>query len=677
MTDVAVRLRARFGAWSWRRWAVRGLAAAGILAVLVVAGWMARQAWAVNQLKRGVGDTWFHTADGERWFRLDEQRHDVPLAQIAPHLQQAFIAVEDHRFFVHPGLDPIAFGRAVVRNLRTGSSEGASTLTQQLARTLFLSNRKSYLRKAREAVIALLMEAQLSKAQILELYLNRIYLAGGVYGVEAMAQRVFGKPAADVTLAEAAFIAGLARAPGALSPWTNRDGALARSHVVLARMRDAGFVSEAEVAAARRARLRIRPYRGAATARDGYARDYVRQQFRNEMGGEHPPDWRVETTFVPALQRAAERSVEVGLRRTGQSDLQAALVAIDPETGDVLAMVGGRDYAAAPFNRAVRSRRQPGSAFKPLVYAAALGQGFSPATVLEGLSTLAPQGPDEWAPQNAAGGTADTLPVRTALVESNNRAATLLQQRVGARRVLALASRAGLDDLPEVPSLALGTGLVTPLDLTAAYAMFPGGGVVVRPRAIGRILDDTGSVATDYPVQADRVLSPEIAWQMVSMLGDVVDRGTATRVRALGVRFPVGGKTGTTDDFRDAWFVGFSSNLVVGVWVGHDQPRTIARNAFGARYALPIWADFMRRAAAVRTPAAFVRPEGVEGEQLCRVSARLPVQGCPVYTEWFKAADDRPSRLCTLHTGSIRQRVERAVEGWVEGLGRRLRDVFR
>lgn len=677
VTAVSVRLQARLRAWSWRGWAVRGLAAVGILAVLVVAGWMARQAWAVNQLKRGVGDTWFHTADGERWFRLDEQRHDVPLAQIAPHLQQAFIAVEDHRFFVHPGLDPIAFGRAVVRNLRTGSSEGASTLTQQLARTLFLSNRKSYLRKAREAVIALLMEAQLSKAQILELYLNRIYLAGGVYGVEAMAQRVFGKPAAEVTLAEAAFIAGLARAPGALSPWTNRDGALARSHVVLGRMRDAGFVTEAEVAAARRARLRIRPYRGAATARDGYARDYVRQQFRNEMGGEHPPDWRVATTFVPALQQAAERSVEVGLRRTGQPDLQAALVAIDPATGDVLAMVGGRDYAAAPFNRAVRSRRQPGSAFKPLVYAAALGQGFSPATVLEGLSTLAPQGPDEWAPQDAAGSTADALPVRTALVESNNRAATLLQQRVGARRVLALASRAGLDGLPEVPSLALGTGLVTPLDLTAAYAMFPGGGVGVRPRAISRILDETGSVATDYPVRADRVLSPEIAWQMVSMLGDVVDRGTATRVRALGVRFPVGGKTGTTDDFRDAWFVGFSSNLVVGVWVGHDQPRTIARNAFGARYALPMWADFMRRAAVVRKPAAFVRPEGVEGEQLCRVSARLPVQGCPVYTEWFKAADDRPSRLCTLHTGSIRQQVERAVEGWVEGLGRRLRDVFR
>jgi len=677
LTRLVAAWRGHLAQWSWRGWVARGFAAVTIVLVLVVAGWMARQAWAVHQLHRGIGDTWFHTADGERWFRLDEQRYDVPLARIAPHLQQAFIAVEDHRFYLHPGLDPIAFGRAVVRNLRTGSMEGASTLTQQLARTLFLSNQKSVGRKAREAVIALLMEAQLTKPQILELYLNRIYLSGGVYGVEAMAQRAFGKSASDLSLAESAFIAGLARAPGALSPWSNREGAVARSHVVLARMEDAGFITEEEGRAARKARLRIRPYRAAATARDGYARDYVRQQFRNVIGGGHPPDWRVDTTIVAALQRAAERSVDVGLRRFGQPDLQAALVALDPATGDVLALVGGRDYAASAFNRAVRSQRQPGSAFKPLVYAAALEQGYSPATVLEGLTTLTPQGPDEWAPENASGGTADTLPLRTALVESNNRAASLLQQRIGARRVLALATRAGLDDLPDVPSLALGTGLVSPLDLTAAYSMFPGGGTVVRPRGIVRILDEGGSVAMQSAVQTERVLSPEVAWQMVSMLGDVVDRGTATRVRRLGVRAPVGGKTGTTDDFHDAWFVGFSSNLVVGVWVGHDQPRTIARNAFGARYALPIWADFMRRAVAARRPEAFERPASLEGVTLCRVSARQPVQGCPVYTEWFKPADDRPSQLCRVHRGTMRQRVERAVEGWFSSLGRRVRDVFK
>ncbi len=678
MTEEAGRLaslRARL--WAGRGWVWRiGLVGAAVATVLLVVA-LGSQAWAVSKLKRGVGDTWFHSADGERWFRLDEQRQDVPLEAIAPHLQQAFVAVEDHRFFRHPGLDPIAFGRAVFRNVRTGSSEGASTITQQLARTLFLSNRKSYIRKSREAVLSLLMEAQLSKAQILELYLNRIYLSGGVYGVEAMSQRVFGKAARDLTLAESAFIAGLARAPGALSPWSNREGAVARSHVVLARMRAAGFITAEEEATARRARLRVRPYRNAGTARDGYARDYLRQQFRNLMGGDHPPDWRVDTTFVPALQAAAERSVRVGLQRLGGADLQAALVALDPATGDVLALVGGRDFQQYPFNRATRARRQPGSAFKPLLFAAALGQGFSPVDVLEGLTTLEPQGPDEWAPANAVGDSPDMLSLREALIESNNRAATRLQQRVGSRRVIALAERAGLRDLPDVPSLSLGTGLVSPLALTAAYAMFPNGGDAVAPRAIVAVRDGAGTAAADRPVERERVLEPAVAYQMVSMLTDVVDRGTARRVRQLGVRFPVGGKTGTTDDFRDAWFVGFSSSMVVGVWVGFDEPRPIAANAFGARYALPIWADFMRRTATVRRPAPFSRPDGLEDETLCRVSYQQPVDGCPVYTEVLKPGDRRPSSLCRLHKGSVRQRVTRTVEGWLDQLGRRVRDVFK
>src|SRR5688572_15641078 len=219
-----------------------------LYAVIVVAAigfaWFARQSYAVYQLTRGVGDTWFHTADGRRWFRLDEQRQDVPIAAIAPHLQQAFVAVEDHRFYLHPGLDPIALGRAVFRNVREpGTVEGGSTLTQQLARTLFLSNRKSYVRKAREAVLSVLIETQLSKQQILELYLNRIYLSAGTYGVEAMSRRVFGKAAKDLSLAESALIAGLARAPATLSPWSNLDGAVARSHTVLARMRQEGFIT--------------------------------------------------------------------------------------------------------------------------------------------------------------------------------------------------------------------------------------------------------------------------------------------------------------------------------------------------------------------------------------------------------------------------------------------------
>lgn len=657
--------------------AVRAIVVAGLVTGVLVTAWVWKQTWAVHRLTRGVGDTWFHTADGKRWFRLDEQRQDVPLADIAPTLQQAFVAVEDHRFYVHPGIDPIGMGRAFYRFVSAGRTEGASTLTQQLARTLFLSNRKSLTRKLREGVISIQMELQLTKAQILELYLNRIYLSAGVYGVEPMSRRVFGKPARSLTLAESAFIAGLARAPASLSPWSNFDGAVQRSHVVLARMRDAGFITAAQEAEAKRARLRVRPYQPTSTAPDAYARAYARQMFRDTLGGDHPPDWQVETTFVPALQEMATRVVREGLGRFGKPELQAALVAMDPATGDVLALVGGRDPARSPFNRATRSRRQPGSAFKPFLYAAALDQGFSPVSVLDGLDAIAPQGPDEWAPDNADGETRPALTLRAALIESDNRAASLLQQRVGTRRVMRVAGDAGLHDLPNVPSLSLGTGLATPLELTTAFAMFPNGGHSVRPRAILRILDDDRSVAFATPVVRENVISPQVAYQMVAMLQDVVDRGTASAARRMGVRFPAGGKTGTTDDFKDAWFVGFSSSLVVGVWVGFDRPQTIGRDAYGARYALPIWSDFMRRAARVRQAGAFERPAGLREETLCRISYKRPVQGCPVYTEYLKAGDASPSDTCPIHRGTLRQRIERTIEGWTAELGRRLRGIFR
>jgi penicillin-binding protein 1A len=639
--------------------------------------WLARQSYAVYRLTRGVGDTWFHSADGRRWFRLDEQRHDVAITAIAPSLQQAFVAVEDHRFFMHPGIDPIALGRAVVRNATSGSLEGGSTLTQQLARTLFLSNRRSYGRKAREAVIAFLIEAQLSKQQILELYLNRIFLGAGIYGVEAMAERVFGKPAKNLSLAESALIAGLARAPAALSPWSNFDEAKRRSHVVLTRMREEGFITDAQERQARSAPLVVRPYRSDSDGRHGYAKAYLRQRFRDEFGGDHPPDWRVDTTFSVTLQDAAEAAIENGLRGIGKPSLQAALVAIDPATGNILAMVGGRDYQRSAFNRASRSRRQPGSAFKPFVFAAALERGLSPVSVLSGLNEIAPQGPDEWTPRDVHDDAPDEMTLRAALIESNNRAATLLQQQIGARPVLKLASDTGMRELPDVPSLALGSGLVTPLSITAAFATFPNGGLSVKPRDIARVRDADGGTAFQQRIDTDRVIEPTVAYQVVSMLEDAVNRGTAASVRRLGVRFPAAGKTGTTNEFKDAWFVGFSSSTVVGVWVGYDQPQTIASDAYGARYALPIWADFMQRAARVRPPQEFERPAGLHEETLCAISYRQPVDGCPLYTEYFKEGDNVPDRLCTIHRGSIRQRLTRTIEGWVAEAGRRIRGIFR
>jgi penicillin-binding protein 1A len=659
-------------------WIALALLAALLAGGTVSAIWLSRFALAVHRLARGVGDTTFYSADGRPWFRLDEQRHDVSLADIATDAQHAVVAIEDRRFYRHPGIDPIGIARAVYRDLRQGAAvEGGSTLTQQLARTLFLSNRRTYGRKLKEAAIALLIEAQLTKTQILELYLNRVYLSAGVYGIDTMAQHAFRKPAKTLTLAESAFIAGLLRAPSALSPWSNYDGALERSRLVLAAMREQGFITAAQEARARAQRPVVRPFRQPSDTRAGWAKEFLRQQFRNEFGGDHPPEWKVHTTFWPALQDAAERSVATGLKRLNRRGLQAALVALDPRTGDILALVGGADYAVSTFNRATRSRRQPGSAFKPLVYAAALEHGYSPVSVLSNLRQVSAPGDPEWNPRNGSDEQPDRLTLRAALLESNNAAAADLQRQVGSGAVLRLAGDAGLDNLPNVPSLALGTGLVTPLNLTAAYTMFPGAGEVVRPRGITTVLNDNDEPVYDRAVERHRIVSEQSAFQMVTMLEDVIERGTGTAVRTLGVRGPVAGKTGTTDGYRDAWFVGFSSSIVVGVWVGFDQPAPIGTDAYGARIALPIWADFMKRAASARPAAEFSRPDGVDAVELCDVSYLRPLDGCPVYTEYFKDGDDVPTQLCPIHPGSLRQRAARAVEGVLRSLGRKITGIFR
>ena len=645
-------------------------------AVLMV--WTAQQAWAVHRLTRGVGNTVFYGGDGRPWFALDEHRRDVPLAEVAPSLRLAVIAVEDHRFYRHGGIDPIGLTRAVVRNARRRAVvQGGSTITQQLARTLFLTNQRTVGRKLKEAVLAEMLEQQLSKDQILELYLNRVALSGGTFGVEAMSRQLFAKKARDLNLAEAALVAGLIRAPSALSPWSNETGAVARSEVVLARMRQERFIGPDEEAAARRARLRITSSPGLADAHSGYAKEYLRQLFREQVGEDDPPDWEVQTTLMPAVQAAAERAVEDGLARLGRPGLQAALVALDPETGNVLAMVGGRNFTVSPYNRAVRSRRQPGSAFKPFVYAAALQRGLSPVTVLSNLHSVTAPGRQEWSPRNAEEGTPDAETLREALLESNNQAAVALQLRIGSGPVLSLVSDLGLRDMPNVPSLALGTGVVTPLELTAAYAAFPNGGYAVTPRAVLRILDADGSKVVDNSVQKRRVMDPEVAFQTVTMLRDVIDMGTGSAARSMGVRGPTAGKTGTTSEFKDAWFVGFTTSVVAGVWVGYDQPEPIGGEAFGARVALPIWADFVRHTARALPAQEFEVPAGVHEVELCRVSYLRPVDGCPTYVEYFKKGDDVPHQLCPIHQGSFKQEARRVLDGVLAKVGRKIIDIFK
>ena len=664
---------------SLRHW----LAAVGggvlITALVWTTVWTGRHAWAIYELNRGVGDTMFYDAAGRPWFRLDEQRRDVAFDEISTYFKDAVIAVEDHRYYLHPGVDPIALGRAVLYNVRSETgTQGGSTITQQLARTLFLSNTRTYGRKLKEATLAVLLEIFLSKREILQLYLNRVYLSGGIYGIEAMSQKMLRKPASKLTLAEAALVAGIIRAPASYSPWSHFDEARRRSFVVLQRMREEGKITADQEQAARRERIRIQSPPAITSAKHGFAKEFLRQQFRNIYGGDNPPDWKVETTFVPEMQDAAEAAVRDGLKRLGAKDLQAALVAMDPHTGNLLAMVGGSNFATTTFNRAVRARRQPGSAFKPFVYAAALERGLSPVSMITGLKQVAISAPQGvWIPRDERATEHEELTLRAALLESNNAAAVLLQQQVGSGPVIRLARDLGVEDQPDVPSLALGSGLVTPLDLTAAYAVFPTLGYRVRPRGLVSVQNASGETVHRVHIEREQILSEQVAFQMVTMLEDVVDRGTGASARQLGVRGPVGGKTGSTNDYRDAWFVGFSSSVVVGVWVGFDQPERIRAGGTGARVALPIWADFMKRVSRRLPAEPFAPPPNLRSEELCLISYQRPVEGCPTYIEHFKDGDEIPSRLCPIHEGTLKQQVQRAVQGLFGAIGRGIRGIFR
>jgi 1A family penicillin-binding protein len=659
-------------------WLKIGMIACAVAILVVTGAWTVRHGWAIYRLNRGVGDTIFYDAAGKPWFRLDEQRRDVPLEQISTYLKDAVVAVEDHRFYLHPGIDPIALTRATFYNVRSDeSTQGGSTITQQLARTLYLSNVKTYGRKVQEAVLAAMLELFLSKREILQLYLNRVYLSGGIYGVETMSRKIFKKPASDLTLAQSALIAGVIRAPASYSPWTRFDAARRRSFVVLNRMREEKKITVAQENAARAERIEIQPLSSVSNPRHGYAKEFLRQQFRDVYGGDSPPDWKVHTTFVTEIQDAAETAVRDGLRRIGRSDLQAALVAIDPQSGNLLAMVGGSDFRVTPFNRAVRSKRQPGSAFKPFVYAAALENGFSPVSTLDGLRQVAIQAPEGvWIPRDERATGQDSMTLREALLESNNAAAVLLQQRVGTKPVLRLAMDVGITEQPDVPSLALGSGLVSPIDLTTAYAVFPNMGYRIRPRGIVSVVNANGSTVHQVPIERNKILSEQVSFQMITMLEDVVLRGTGAGMRAQGVKGAVGGKTGTTSENRDAWFVGFNASIVVGVWVGFDQPQKIFEGASGSRVALPIWADFMRRTASRLQANTFKPPDDLRQERICMLSYQRALDGCPGYTEYFKEGDRIPTKLCPIHQGSLQQRAERAIQGLLGAIGKRIRRIF-
>ncbi len=499
----------------------------------------------------------------------------LTLAQISPWLPKAVVAIEDRRFYQHPGIDPIGIGRAFVRNVRAGRViEGGSTISQQLAKMAFLTPERSFLRKIKEALYTLWIEARFDKDKILELYLNRVYLGSGAYGVDAAARRYFARPASDLTLAEAAMLAGLIKAPSRYAPTRDLGLARGRAEVVLSTMVETGSITPAEAAAAKAAPAQVAAPR--TRAGTGYFADWVFAESRLYADADQPR-LVVRTTLDQKLQRAAEEAVEAAFARarTAPGAEQVALVAMTPD-GRVRALLGGRAYAATQFNRVTQAERQPGSAFKLFVYLAALEAGLRP----EDRISAAPIQVNGWAPRNLDDRYPSSISLLDAFAESVNTAAVRLGEQVGRHRVIRLAERLGITSLlHDEASLALGSSEVRLIELTAAYATVANGGYLVWPEGIESIAGGDGEALYRRRPVDEPVLEPGVVRAMTAMLETTLDRGTG---REASLRRFVAGKTGTSSEYRDAWFVGFTDSLVVGVWVGNDNGRPMPRVTGGS-----------------------------------------------------------------------------------------------
>lgn len=521
----------------------------------------------------------------------------ITIGEVPPYLPKAFVAIEDKRFYEHFGIDPIGLTRAVVNNLsRRGGVQGGSTLTQQLAKNLFLTQERTAARKIQEAILSLWLERTYSKDQILELYLNRVYFGSGAYGVEAAAQRYFNKSARSVTIAEAAMLAGLVQAPSRLAPNRNPDAAEKRAQLVVAAMAEQGLISQQAAKTALVAPAEAAERVGAGSV--NYAADYV-MDVLDDFIGAIEGDVTVLTTIDPKLQASAETVLVEALNAQGskQGVSQGAVVSMAPD-GALRALIGGRDYTKSQFNRAAAAKRQPGSAFKPFVYLTALEQGLTPDAIRDD-SPVSIKG---WQPENNSRTYRGPVTLQTAFAHSLNTIAVKLNQEVGAKEVVRTAQRLGINSaLQANPSLALGTSEVTAIELTSAYASFANGGKGVLPYVIREVKTLPGKVL--YARKGSgfgEVLRPQVLSMMNAMFNETMQRGTGSKANLAG--WEMGGKSGTTQDFRDAWFVGFSARLVTSVWLGNDDNSAMKR-VYGSGLPAEIWGKFMKVAHAGQQPA--------------------------------------------------------------------------
>ncbi|TCL71680.1 penicillin-binding protein 1B [Hydrogenispora ethanolica] len=587
-----------------------------------------------------------------------QNRLPIRLSEVPSFLSQAFLATEDHRFYQHHGVNLGRILKAAIHDLTRGRLEqGGSTITQQLVKNAYLDQRRTLLRKIKELFYAIKLELSLSKDQILELYLNQIYFGHGAYGIKVAAQTYFGREMKQLNQAELALLAGLPKGPAYYSPYLHPEDAQRRIAQVLERMVECRYISRTAAK-----RFRSQPLRLAGLRAKPRPAPYFMLLLQEEIAKLFPKDpgiletggLRIETTLDPRLQDQAERALGKGLPRLledekGLSQPQGALIAVDPSNGEIRALVGGTDFDKSQFNRATQARRQPGSSFKPLLYAEALGRGYTLASKIDRSPKLYRDGSRRYFPtddQNAAA--SGLLTLREALACSSNVVAVKLLEQLGIPAIIGFAKTLGIESrLPRHLSLALGTGEMTPLELTGAYLPLANSGYKIAPTAIRRILDPQGRVIYQAPTQFKKVVSPGIAYLITqAMTGVLRDGGTAANLQQL-IRRPAAGKTGTTEQNRDAWFIGYTPDLLACVYVGCDRNERPLPGAAN-RVAAPIWADFMNQALAGAPLRDFVIPDQVAKVTICKETGLRATAFCPAATEYFLTGTE-PTTYCDKH----------------------------
>lgn len=596
-----------------------------------------------------------------------ERRQLISIEEVPQHLIYAVLAAEDNRFYQHHGIDPRGILRALVTNLRHGSiRQGGSTLTQQLAKNYFLSPARTVTRKLKEILLSLVMELKYGKKEILEIYLNEIYLGQkgsvAINGVGEAAYFYFGKPVKDLSHDEAATIAGLIKAPNHYSPYQDSERCRSRRNSILQAMYDKGWISRDEL----RADLR-QPVKTAGYTVHGkkapYFIDYLAQQLKTLY---RPEDLTslglsIYTTLDTQVQSAAENALEKGLadlerqnpalkRKGPDQKLQGAIVVMQSRTGYILAMVGGRNYSASQFNRIVQAKRQPGSAFKPFVYLSSLDK-FTPTTLLANQPHTYTVDGEPWEPQNFEPVTQYTVSVKDALKMSYNLATVDLAMKTGLDNVVEITSQFHFSTpIKPYPSLALGAFEIIPLELARAYCVFAADGLFPFPLSLKSVVDENRNTLKQKYLQIERLIPPAKAFIINSMLQAVVEDGTARSLKSKGITWPVAGKTGTTNDFRDAWFVGYTPDLLALVWVGFDDGAPIM--ATGASAALPIWVELVNAIPQHISGQKFSVPPGVEKHIVCSVTGLIATKGCPEPTQEYFLVDNAPGEQCPLHRKS-------------------------